>query len=356
MDSAEFKNGVFKKYKWLKYFLLGLTLFLLIIIAVLVITGLINQQKGNSSTEPSVVDFLEQESFLQEQINKEEQTNKNAFIPKDVCPDSISFFLGATAILKGKSYLLQDNDIKWIESNCPNTINLNKPTSSNNLINWSFNGSTWISNGKVPACKDPLEITTPIDMSLVSAILYPGQVRGGDYKSHGGFAFDNQLNNSVIVKLPDEAVLWKVSHYIELGEVQYMLDFMTDCGIAYRFDHLFTVSNKIKEVIEQLPAPAESSETHFVNPVVRFSKGEVIATEIGHKNPSNPSFDFGVYDLRAQNNISLNNPEWASIYKAKAEYAYYGICWLDYLASTDKVIARQLPARGLEGKTSDYCN
>lgn len=222
---------------------------------------------------------------------------------------------------------------------------------------WSTRGNnTWTANGTTASCADPLEIQAPVDINLVTGILYPGQVRGGDFKPHGGFAFDNLSDNKVIVKLPEDAVLWRAARYIERGEVQYLVDFMTECGIAYRFDHLLSLSDKAMNILSTTPTPNDNTLTTNINPPVAFKKGEVLATEVGSRTPLSVGFDFGVYDLRKQNTISQTNSAWAARYQAKGEYAYYAICWLDNLAGQDKFTARNLPARGSEGKTSDYCH
>ena len=51
------------------------------------------------------------------------------------------------------------------------------------------------------SCPTPL-LQTPVDLSKVTSILYPGQERGGNYKAHGGFGFDNATDNLVTVKIP----------------------------------------------------------------------------------------------------------------------------------------------------------
>ena len=50
----------------------------------------------------------------------------------------------------------------------------------------------------LPSCPTPL-LQTPVDLSKVTSILYPGQERGGNYKAHGGFGFDNATDNLVTV-------------------------------------------------------------------------------------------------------------------------------------------------------------
>ena len=46
------------------------------------------------------------------------------------------------------------------------------------------------------SCPAPL-LQTPVDLSKVTSILYPGQERGGNYKAHGVFGFDNAPDNLV---------------------------------------------------------------------------------------------------------------------------------------------------------------
>lgn len=221
---------------------------------------------------------------------------------------------------------------------------------------WSFNGSDWSAMGTAPDCTDPYEISSPADLTTATNILYPGQVRGGEYKPHGGVRFDNATDNSVEVRLPDNAALWRASRYIESGEVQYMLDFVTSCGIAYRFDHLLTLSAKSMAAIEEIPAAqVNESRTTNLNPAIEFEQGEIIATEIGFASSSNVAFDFGMYDLRTTNAISKDSA-WAASQANKREYGFYAVCWLDYLVDTDEQLAKALPGSGTEGKTSDYCN
>ncbi|HEX9804798.1 MAG TPA: hypothetical protein VGA67_03885 [Candidatus Dojkabacteria bacterium] len=284
---------------------------------------------------------------------------ESKILEDNICPDEIVFSEeGVIAYINNQRYEVSSGQKDWIEENCPNTVNKSKPNNnSTEPVTWTFNGKEWISSEDAPDCAEPLEISTPVDMSLVSGMLYPGQYRGTDYKPHGGFAFDNQSNNSVIVTLPDDAILWRAVGYIEDERFQYLLDFITPCGIAYRFDHLLTLSPEVQSVMDTLPAPTESSMTHFINPPVEFKKGDILATEVGH--PNNVAVDFGVYDLRERNEISLNDVEWAELHNDESEYAFFGICWLDYLEGNDKVVAKEeLKARGAYGnekRISDYC-
>ena len=43
-----------------------------------------------------------------------------------------------------------------------------------------------MSSGTPPACPQQPMLATPVDLSLATSILYPGQVRGNAFKPHGG--------------------------------------------------------------------------------------------------------------------------------------------------------------------------
>lgn len=88
-------------------------------------------------------------------------------------------------------------------------------------------------------CPSPFVFRMPVDVRKATSILYPGQVRGGDYKPHGGFRFDNSLPREIVLTAPYDAEVIDGSRYLEgAGEIQYMFDFAHPCGIRYRFDHL----------------------------------------------------------------------------------------------------------------------
>ena len=200
------------------------------------------------------------------------------------------------------------------------------------------------------SCPTPL-LQTPVDLSKVTSILYPGQERGGNYKAHGGFGFDNATDNLVTVKIPLNGKITRVVRYKELGEIQYLFEFEGDCGVSFRFDHLRKLTAKFEAVVNVFPIK-EDTRTDLVSPPVAVKVGEVIATEVGFLN--NVSVDFGVYDMRQKNEAS-KDPAWAS---AHSQYPAdsYGICWLDSLPQADSSAVKLLPSRdGKNGKTSDYC-
>jgi hypothetical protein len=202
----------------------------------------------------------------------------------------------------------------------------------------------------VSTCPTPL-LQTPVDLSKVTSILYPGQERGGNYKAHGGFGFDNAPDNLVTVKIPLSGKITRVVRYKELGEIQYLFEFEGNCGVSFRFDHLRKLTPKFEAVVNAFPIK-DDTRTDPVNPPVAVTVGEVIATEVGFLN--NVSVDFGVYDMRQKNEAS-KDPAWAS---AHSQYPAdsYGICWLNSLPQADSSAVKLLPSRDAKnGKTSDYC-
>lgn len=203
------------------------------------------------------------------------------------------------------------------------------------------------------SCSNPLTLETPVDLSLVTSILYPGQTRGGDYKAHGGFRFDSSKNDEITVKAPMDAVVSDASRYIEQGEVQYMFDFVNACGIRYRFDHLLVLEPKFAKIIEKLPpAKVDDSRTTRIDPPVSVKQGEILATAVGLRQSKNVFVDWGVYDMRQKNQPS-QDPNWARQHYLLAQH---GICWFDLLPPEDSAKVKNIPAAdSISGSKSDYC-
>lgn len=226
--------------------------------------------------------------------------------------------------------------------------------SSSSNVTWQWNGSAWTPSNTAPTCSDPLLTTLPVNIDLVTSILYPGQTRGGNYKAHGGFRFGT--DNTVSVTIPLDATITEGSRYIEGGEVQYMFTFINSCGIAYRFDHLHTLSEKFQTLANQLPeAKVDDSRTTPFNPPVKVTKGEIVATKVGFVNTKNVGVDFGVYDLRSPN-VASKNASFAATHENFKQYIFYGVCWLDEFPTEISAKLKALPGGDfVSGKTSDYC-
>lgn len=200
----------------------------------------------------------------------------------------------------------------------------------------------------------------PVESATVNSVLYPGQLRSGDYKAHGGFRVDSPTN-AAEVKIPLDAKLIAAGRYIEQGEVQHILDFSASCGLDYRFDHLLTLSPKFQAIMDGQPtAVVSSSNVYGVRPSVKVTAGEIIATEVGFRQGvngtqgPNVSFDFGVYDRGVKNAVS-KDPAWAAK-NGKRYQATHGLCWLDLLPPADTPLLKSLPGGDyVSGKQSDFC-
>ncbi|OGM32673.1 hypothetical protein A2803_01275 [Candidatus Woesebacteria bacterium RIFCSPHIGHO2_01_FULL_44_21] len=231
-------------------------------------------------------------------------------------------------------------------------------------VNWQFDQKTknWQAIGVASNCPEPLVFPSPVDMSLVSGILYPGQERGGDYKPHGGFRFDNRDDNNIEVRAIFDGYILKASRYEDIGgEVQNFLFYVSNCGIMVMHDHLLTLSPKLQEVFAKIPLNKNGdSRTTEVTPKVYVKKDEVLATAIGYKSfPSgyagrNVFVDFGLYDLRKTNGFDYDTA-FRSKHPNIDEYGVYAVCWFDYIDAKDASLVKSLPAGGHEGKVSDYC-
>ena len=218
-------------------------------------------------------------------------------------------------------------------------------------VQWSSYANTWSPNGTPPDCSEPFVVQTPVNINILTAALWPGQVRGV-YVAHGGFRFDATDGNDITVRAPSDSHLVQASQYLESGDKQYLLSFSVPCGFFYRFDHVRILSPKLADALKDLP-PATPGDSRTTNiPPVWIEQGEVIGTSVGIF-PSNIFLDFGLYDVRAPNNV-IPNPAWADLYAAAEEFGHYGVCFFDYLPGNHGEIMRSLPT-GNEGKTSDYC-
>lgn len=223
---------------------------------------------------------------------------------------------------------------------------------------WMQSEGGWTYTGTLPQCPSPINL--PVDISKVTSILYPGQYRGGEYKPHGGFRFDNETNNKVTITAPFDAELIRGAHYSVGGDPQYVFDFINPCGYMYRLGHLLTLSPKLKAAADKLPVNAEGdSRDTEIQPRVQFKAGETIAVATGiTKNGSGPGginvfVDWGVYDLRTKNKAS-KDAEWAARHTGDTET--HALCWFELLSPENEAKVRALPAAdGQSGKQSDYC-
>jgi hypothetical protein len=232
-------------------------------------------------------------------------------------------------------------------------------STKSDFVEWNFDGNTWKAMGDAPKCEDPLVVSSPVNVDEVDGVLMPGEVRGGDFKPHGGFSrggFDNP--NKVDVSAIRDAYVYQGARYLHEGRVvQYMFDFMDSCGIRYRLDHLATLTPDFQKLADKLPeAKPDDSRTTKFDPVL-IKKGTLIATEIGIKTDSNAFFDFGVYDLRTPNEASKTD-----LYKtdqlriSDKEQSFFALCWKNYMQGAEKTAVAAMPLRNGDPQgASDYC-
>lgn len=273
----------------------------------------------------------------------------------------LAAFLSFSLIKRGRGdKSLSDNSQNQQNSDYVDETENNQDQADDSIgqspVFWSFDGTKWATSTEPPACPTPLTIQSPVDLSAVTSIIYPGQTRNGDYKPHGGFRLDNNTNNTANVTMPMTATLWRGSRYIENGEVQHLLDFIAPCGIMFRFDHLLTLSPTLAAIVEtELPeAKPDDSRTIQFKTQKEFLAGDLVATEIGFQSPLNVSFDLGVYNLREPNSAYLDS-NWAISHADEKDSAFFAVCWLEFLSDEDEAVVKALPASGSEGKSSDYC-
>lgn len=227
-------------------------------------------------------------------------------------------------------------------------------SSESSDIRWEMtNDGSYRASGTAPDCPTPLALASPTDLSKVVSILYPGQTRGGDYKPHGGFRFADGANEETVTAPMDASVI-DGGRYLVNGEIQYVFDFVNSCGIKYRLGHLRTLSPTFVTLANQFPEAQEmDSRTTQINSSVKVKTGDSIATAVGLLGEGNAFFDFGVYDLRQENEAS-KNPTFQAAHANDRDQAWHGVCWFDLLSAENKTIVKGLPATS-PGSQSDYC-
>ena len=217
-------------------------------------------------------------------------------------------------------------------------------------VTWHYRDGTWIPTKTPPDCPKQFTIEAPLDLNLATSILYPGQVRGGDFKPHGGFRTD-KTNGKVEVRSPIEGYVWRVAKFTDDFGLHYMFDIQHPCGMMVRLGHLGEVPPRMEGIFEGFPVrDYRDSRTELVEPFF-VGQGEVIATDVQQGS----GFDLGLYDLRMENEAS-KDPAFRKAHSDEPEQAYHALCWFDYLSAEQEKRVRGLPAAdGISGKKSDYC-
>lgn len=251
--------------------------------------------------------------------------------------------------------------------------NTQSQASSSGLPVWEYNQEKlewFVKSGTAPKCTDPLKLDmSPVDMTKVTAVGLPGTYRGYSYKAHGGFRLSDSTGGVADIKLPIDANLRNITRYYESipgysDELQYIVDFESDCGIAIRFDHIYKLTPEFQVIAEKSPEPKKNDTRG--NPraeriSIPFKAGTIVATQAGFPSAKNYGFDFGVYDYRSRNKIS-KNAEWAKIHGAYSASTFHGVCWLPLLPGDDAAKAEAMAKDRTNynsnkpfNLTSDYC-
>ncbi len=223
---------------------------------------------------------------------------------------------------------------------------------------WQQTATGWQATQTAPDCaKQPL-FKAPADLSKATAVLYPGQTRGGNYKPHGGLRFDKTSDNMVTVQAPLDGFIVKGTRYIADGEdeIQYGFDIMNNCGIMYRVGHLRELPDNLQKIADTFPPAGASSQNQNVNPPVFIKQGDILATKVGIISDKNTFFDWGVYDYRQENEAS-KSATFQAAHTQDKELSWHAVCWLkDWLPASDVATLAKTPAGDpASGKTSDYC-
>ena len=145
---------------------------------------------------------------------------------------------------------------------------------------WQYNAETteWeVIRGEAPECLETFSFPSPVDITLASGVLYPGQLRSDDYKPHGGFRFDTLSSNALDVYAPFDASLIQVAQHLEGSEIQYTLYFIHDCGLVYKLDHLLKLTPEYEKIMESIPMGGqEDTRTSFLDEAVLFQKALIL--------------------------------------------------------------------------------
>lgn len=223
---------------------------------------------------------------------------------------------------------------------------------------WQQREEGWQATETPPACPDQPMLKAPADLSEVTSVLYPGQVRAlTSYKPHGGLRFDNSTDNKITVTSPiDGYVIGGVRHIADGGtEVQYGFTIMNNCGVMTTIGHLRELTPDFQKIADTFPEPTQNSAVQNVNPPVYVKQGEVLATKIGILGDHNTFFDWGVSDYRQQNEASKSPAYQAAHGEGNGkDTTWFAVCWLqdNWLPPEDQATLAALPSGD---KSSDYC-
>jgi hypothetical protein len=231
--------------------------------------------------------------------------------------------------------------------------NKNLNSSQTQSVRWEQDENGWKAIGNPPPCPQPLAFGSIVDIEQATSVLYPGQMRSVGYENTAGFRFDGLANDEITVYAPMDGEIVRAARFLVDGELQYVVDIVSPCGIMNRFDHILVLPAKLQAMADTLPAPKENdNRSTSVSPPITILKGETLATAVGLKKDNNTFIAWTVFDLRSKNKVS-QNPAWASQHHVMDHYA---ICPYLYLSTENQKVIKTLPAAdSMSGSISDFC-
>ncbi len=161
------------------------------------------------------------------------------------------------------------------------------------------------------------------DLTLIDYLSPAGTVQGGDLKPHG-YLHNLPAVTEVPVYAPSDSYLIDFAFYTQSGYDIYSLKFQVSCEVAFYFDHLHIVVDKISAVMPDSPA-INSRGTPVSSPIF-FQAGELIG--YSGDSPLSRNWDFGVLNIAQWNPLptdkSYNNLGNVNKYRfAVCPYEYF---------------------------------
>lgn len=230
---------------------------------------------------------------------------------------------------------------------------------------WNAGEDKWESYNFIPKCQFPIiPAGSLVDFSKAKFILYPGKVRGGNYKPHAAIRWSDipePYVRDIVVSAPfDGTVIGAWDGLEDSGIYQFGLNFVSDCGVMLRMMHLFEPGPKMKKILDFINADGRKQvgETYTI---ARLKKGDVIALNVGQPTGTASGtgawFDIGLLDLRQKN---INKPyglaqQTTGFGSGSVYYAEYAVCWFEgnWFSEEDKAMVSKLSV--IQGTESDYC-
>ena len=210
-------------------------------------------------------------------------------------------------------------------------------------VTWSWNGKdAWLPSAKAPSC-GKFRLQPPAQVAALDGWLPSGRLNetARYYKAHGALRFADPSANGTVAAAVDgyfvRGAAYRENRDGQMNgpgsSVQYLVDIQHPCGFLVRYDHLRTLRPALQRIFDRSIPVGEDSRTTNVKPV-KISKGQVLATAVSvPDHPSPRQFDFGVYDLRRQQQ-SLHSGAWLADHGSGAELANFAVCWPRLMGST----------------------